>query len=117
MQTVNGKKSMSCLGGIPNSGSSGNGLYVGDTVNSIEIEETPSNVAQVLLDKSLETAEKMTSEEGKRNFLNSMGTALQKAVNTGKITPDEMENIVRTVSNKLYQSTSSGGGTGGGGGR
>lgn len=101
-----------------NSGGSGNGIYLGNTpINIVENDNNTSNAAQDLLNKSLETAIQMTTEEGKQRFLNSLGNAMQTAVNTGKITPSEMETIVRTVSNKLYQSTTSGGGAGGGGGR
>lgn len=104
------------LGGVPSSGSSGNSVYLGNAIDLVESNNVTSNVAQDLLNKSLETASQMTTEEGKQRFLNSLGNAMQKAVNSGKITQSEMENIVKTVSSKLYQSTTSGG-TGGGGGR
>lgn len=102
------------------SGSSKNSLYLGNTVgldNNNNNTVQQQNTAQVLLEKSLETAQQMVTEEGKMRFLDTMGNAMQKAVNSGKITENQMENIVRTVSNELYQSSTSPGGVGGGGGR
>ena len=101
------------------SGSSKNSLYLGNTVGLDNNNNTvqQQNTAQVLLEKSLETAQQMVTEEGKMRFLDTMGNAMQKAVNSGKITENQMENIVRTVSNELYQSSTSPGGVGGGGGR
>lgn len=101
------------------SSSSKNSLYLGNTVGLDNNNNTvqQQNTAQVLLEKSLETAQQMVTEEGKMRFLDTMGNAMQKAVNSGKITENQMENIVRTVSNELYQSSTSPGGVGGGGGR
>lgn len=95
--------------------SSSDGLKVNGSNDSLSNNTSDSNIAQILLNKSLETADQMVTDEGKQEFLNRMGNAMQRAVSSGKITEGEMENIVKTVTNRLY--SSSPGGTGGGGGR
>lgn len=95
--------------------SSSDGLKVNGSNDSLSNNTSDSNIAQILLNKSLETADQMVTDAGKQEFLNRMGNAMQRAVSSGKITEGEMENIVKTVTNRLY--SSSPGGTGGGGGR
>lgn len=95
--------------------SSSDGLKVNGSNDSLSNNTSDSNIAQILLNKSLETADQMVTDTGKQEFLNRMGNAMQRAVSSGKITEGEMENIVKTVTNRLY--SSSPGGTGGGGGR
>ena len=95
--------------------SSSDGLKINGSNDSLSNNTSDSNIAQILLNKSLETADQMVTDAGKQEFLNRMGNAMQRAVSSGKITEGEMENIVKTVTNRLY--SSSPGGTGGGGGR
>ena len=95
--------------------SSSDGLKVNGSNDSLSNNTSDSNIAQILLNKSLETADQMVTDAGKQEFLNRMGNAMQRAVSSGKITEGEMENIVKTVTNRVY--SSSPGGTGGGGGR
>ena len=76
--------------------SSSDGLKINGSNDSLSNNTSDSNIAQILLNKSLETADQMVTDAGKQEFLNRMGNAMQRAVSSGKITEGEMENIVKT---------------------